>query len=232
MLHNPTKMYGKLGRECAHSVQNATPRWLKNQREVDAGRKASHMTCLYIFFSLHLVHIGSLRRRWQWKKVFPWSQGSVWKLWTEKLCFPVHQRVKTPRGLLLSQVPVCFSIPKCFLSSLRAIAMNKSLLGSLPDASSQTQQSILKSYFSYKLPEEPQCTHVPESVWAFYTVLVLGTNFHYFSCHQTHTEPRTASAEQKFIRLPVGGSLNCLFYLSPNSGKLERLEAYGATGRG
>lgn len=59
------------------------------------------------------------------------------------------------------------SRPKCFLSFLRAIATNKSLLGSLPDTSSQTQQLIPDSYFSYKLPQEPQYPRVSASVWAF-----------------------------------------------------------------
>lgn len=37
----------------------------------------------------------------------------------------------------------------------------------------------------------------------FYTVLFLGTNFRYFSCHQTHIKSRPPSAEESLIKIPV-----------------------------
>ena len=84
----------------------------------------------------------------------------ICKLWTEKLCFAVHHGESKLREHSSCHRPQSsFSItsrPKHFLSSLRATAMNKFLLGSLPDVSSQTQQLIPNFYFSYKLPQEPQ----------------------------------------------------------------------------
>lgn len=165
MLHSPIKTYGKLGR--ANVLTQTKMQFHSDsrtkQKEMLGEKIITWLVHTYLVLRICLIsgedHNG--RRYFLGHK---WGSANYEQ---RSFVFLCTRESKNPKNISLVRAPSLLfhtqqvqTLPEV----IQGHVMSKSLLGSLADASSQTQQ--LTPTLSYKFPQELQCPHVPASVQA------------------------------------------------------------------